>query len=86
MIDRLSSINTILGILKFIGSPHEFLVISCICKSWMTILDIKDGELWSCMASEFQILMHSPNPKKSLRSTSNYKNVIYAYVCANSLS
>ena len=72
--DSLSQ-GTLLEILRYIGSPLDFFVIPCVSRSWMNVLDMCNGELWLWIAAEYNVSMHSPHQKRSLRSTSNHKNV-----------
>ena len=76
--------GAVLEVLRFIGNPRDFFVIPCICKSWANVLDTNDGELWLWIAAEFNVIMHSPHQKRSLRSTSNHKSVFMkAFVKGN---
>ena len=62
-------------IIRFLGSPPEFNIISCVSRGWARLLDCSDSETWCWIASEFKLSLHSLGQKRSLRSTSNYKKV-----------
>ena len=62
-------------IIRFLGSPPEFNIISCVSRGWAKLLDCSDSETWCWIASEFKVSLHSLGQKRSLRSTSNYKKV-----------
>ena len=74
VMDRLS-FAAVMEIIRFLGSPPQFNIISCVSRGWAKMLDCSDSEIWCWLASEFKVSLHSLGQKRSLRSTSNYKKV-----------
>ena len=74
MIDNLP-FAAVLEIIRFIGNPLDFIIILSVCWSWKKALDASDSEIWSWMAAEYKVSVHSLTQKRSSRSTSNHRNV-----------
>lgn len=74
MIDNLP-FAALLEIIRFIGSPIDFIIILSICWSWKKALDASDSEIWSWMAAEYKVSVHSLSQRRFSRSTSNHRNV-----------
>jgi hypothetical protein len=74
MIDVLP-FSAVLEVIRFIGSPLDFIIILSVCRSWKKALDASDSEIWSWMAAEYKVSVHSLSQKRSSRSTSNHRNV-----------
>jgi hypothetical protein len=74
MIDKLP-FAAVLEVIRFVGSPLDFIIILSVCWTWKKALDAGDSEIWSWMAAEYKVSVHSLSQKRISRSTSNHRNV-----------